>query len=163
MDDARLELTKQERKRERIKKYKERKKDEIREQNKNYRERKKDEINEKGKARYRAQKEKILAQKRKWNENNPEAVRAIKRSWYHNNPQDQRRILAFHHIRLEQSRLALGGVCARCGNIDQRVMHFTHIDPAIKKYNVGQMWNASDSTFWQEVTKCQLLCANCHH
>lgn len=57
----------------------------------------------------------------------------------------------------------LGGKCVRCGIKDPRVMDFDHINPLEKRYNIGDiMWWANRDRIWEEVRKCQLLCANCH-
>ena len=58
----------------------------------------------------------------------------------------------------------LGGQCVLCGyNRCHAAMHFHHLDPAIKEFNVS----AKGSTYsWKrvlaEAKKCVLLCSNCH-
>lgn len=54
--------------------------------------------------------------------------------------------------------------CANCGMNDARVLEFDHIVPAKKSFSIAR---AMASTFsWErimnEITKCQILCANCH-
>lgn len=54
--------------------------------------------------------------------------------------------------------------CVRCGVNDIRVLEFDHIDPKTKAFSIAR---AIASTFsWErilaEISKCQILCANCH-
>lgn len=58
-----------------------------------------------------------------------------------------------------------GGVCECCGMsfIAMRQAHFHHIDSTTKKHNMAEMWNSySDKTIQEELSKCMLLCSNCH-
>ncbi len=54
----------------------------------------------------------------------------------------------------------LGGCCALCGNFDD--LEFDHIDPKTKRYTIARIWLHSESKFWAEIVKCQLLCRMCH-
>ena len=55
-----------------------------------------------------------------------------------------------------------GGACARCGYDKCRAaLHFHHLDPATKAFQVGN-GNRSLARQREEAKKCQLLCANCH-
>lgn len=61
--------------------------------------------------------------------------------------------------------VAAGGRCTRCGyrkNLAALTWH--HIDPAGKSFNldVRALSNRSHAEIEAEVTKCILLCANCH-
>lgn len=64
--------------------------------------------------------------------------------------------------RLSEAKRRLGGACCHCTVSDPRLLQFDHIDPTTKRYNVTQMHHIDDETFWAEVAKCRLLCANCH-
>lgn len=57
---------------------------------------------------------------------------------------------------------ALGGKCNRCGFVGHPgVFHFHHTDPDKKSHEVnGNKLLTSDR--WEEIKKCELLCANCH-
>ena len=58
----------------------------------------------------------------------------------------------------------LGGKCQRCG-YDKYIgaLTFHHKDPSIKEFGLAQGGNThSWEEYWQEVQKCELLCANCH-
>lgn len=54
--------------------------------------------------------------------------------------------------------------CAECGNNDFRVLDFDHIDRSTKEFNVadGIQGGFSIEKLMNEVSKCQVLCANCH-
>jgi hypothetical protein len=66
--------------------------------------------------------------------------------------------------RWEKRRIAaiekLGGVCVRCG-ID-KFLEFDHIDRTTKIMTVARASSRSEDFFWNEVSKCQLLCHPCH-
>ena len=53
----------------------------------------------------------------------------------------------------------LGGACVLCGSTED--LHFDHIDPTTKSFNISSS-NISNSKFWAELKKCQLLCSP-HH
>jgi len=56
-----------------------------------------------------------------------------------------------------------GGKCEHCG-YDRYIgaLHFHHIDPSTKLFNLAQMTSKSEKLVREEVAKCVLLCANCH-
>lgn len=54
----------------------------------------------------------------------------------------------------------LGGRCIRCGAIEN--LEFDHIDPRTKIMSVARASSRSETFFWAEVDKCQLLCWPCH-
>lgn len=63
-----------------------------------------------------------------------------------------------YHNLMAQAREALGGQCKECGSKDD--LQFDHIDPSTKDHTVTTF--KSLSSFWAEVSKCQLLCVPCH-
>lgn len=63
----------------------------------------------------------------------------------------KRRSLAIAH---------LGGRCVRCGTIDN--LEFDHINADSKIMTIAKASSRSDSFFWDEINKCQLLCTSCH-
>lgn len=65
----------------------------------------------------------------------------------------------YHKIRLEAINL-LGGKCVKCGS--KELLEFDHIDPSSKTINVSKILSMSLKDFWNEVSKCQLLCKACH-
>lgn len=54
--------------------------------------------------------------------------------------------------------------CVSCGIKDPRVLEFDHIDPKTKSFAIARA--VHDILSWDkilaEVSKCQVLCANCH-
>lgn len=57
-----------------------------------------------------------------------------------------------------------GGACAICGfSAHPRALQFHHVDPATKKFHLGQKGvTRRISEMRAEAAKCVLLCANCH-
>jgi hypothetical protein len=57
-----------------------------------------------------------------------------------------------------------GVVCERCGLADFRVLDFHHKNLSEKEFNVADMIRngASIQRIMQEISKCVVLCANCH-
>lgn len=55
--------------------------------------------------------------------------------------------------------------CVRCGFDDHRALIFHHIDPATKDFAIGQVirHGFSMASVLDEIDKCEVLCANCHH
>lgn len=66
-----------------------------------------------------------------------------------------------YYRRMHEFRQFLGGKCAKCGSIDG--LEIDHINPESKKFTIGQMWSLSPLIVKDELDKCQLLCAACHH
>ena len=53
--------------------------------------------------------------------------------------------------------------CTTCGIKDFRVLDFDHINPMYKSYNIAtNIPNKGLRTLAEEVSKCQVLCSNCH-
>jgi len=52
--------------------------------------------------------------------------------------------------------------CSACGESDPRCLDFHHRDPTTKKFCVGRSWGRARQTIELEMTKCVVLCANCH-
>jgi hypothetical protein len=54
--------------------------------------------------------------------------------------------------------------CNRCGLADHRVLDFHHKDPSQKEFNLSIMAgrNPNFQTLLDEVSKCEVLCSNCH-
>lgn len=69
----------------------------------------------------------------------------MKRMW------DDRRKEAIDH---------LGGKCVHCGS--NHDLEFDHIDPSTKLFTIASRPSASKKRFWEEISKCQLLCGVCH-
>lgn len=54
----------------------------------------------------------------------------------------------------------LGGICVRCSS--SNFLEFDHIDPSTKIMTIAKASSRSEQFFWNEVSKCQLLCVPCH-
>lgn len=61
----------------------------------------------------------------------------------------------------DEAIVRLGGACRDCGVNNRIVLQFHHRDPAQKKAEVMSL-ATSTKRFWEEVAKCDLVCANCH-
>jgi len=53
--------------------------------------------------------------------------------------------------------------CSQCGySRCAHALELHHINPAEKEYGVSKMKNYSEAKIVKELSKCVLLCANCH-
>ena len=52
--------------------------------------------------------------------------------------------------------------CAICGFNDKPALVFHHKDPAEKKFDISSKKKTALETLQKEITKCVVLCANCH-
>lgn len=50
--------------------------------------------------------------------------------------------------------------CCNCGNSDHRVLQFHHLRD--KEFNIADFGKKSITTILNEISKCRVLCANCH-
>lgn len=62
--------------------------------------------------------------------------------------------------RREQAVEKLGGKCTQCDETES--LEFDHIDPSTKTMTIARASSRSEKFFWEEVSKCQLLCKP-HH
>lgn len=70
-------------------------------------------------------------------------------------------MLARYHRRRAEAISKLGGQCAHCGTIEN--LEFDHIVASNKSYNIGKLFtSASEAKLASELSKCQLLCTECH-
>lgn len=57
----------------------------------------------------------------------------------------------------------MGGQCADCGGVFPTVAYdFHHIDPSQKDMNPSKAMTLSEDKMLEELSKCVLLCSNCH-
>ena len=52
--------------------------------------------------------------------------------------------------------------CSKCKEIDPKCLDVHHLNPKDKKYHTYQMLKLPKSDFLAELSKCVILCANCH-
>ena len=55
----------------------------------------------------------------------------------------------------------LGGKCIICGS--KKNLQFDHKDPKKKEFRISLMIDSPEQRLLNELKKCQLLCAKCHH
>lgn len=65
-----------------------------------------------------------------------------------------------YHKRMGEAIEILGGACVVCGATEN--LQLDHLDPDGKSFSVGKLWSLAMDTFLEELTKCQLLCDDCH-
>lgn len=55
--------------------------------------------------------------------------------------------------------------CADCGYREHpSALEFDHLPGTEKLFNIGeQIGNRSRETLWEEIAKCDVVCANCHN
>lgn len=85
-------------------------------------------------------------------------------TWYKDNKEVQleRNRIFKRKLRLEVSNYLLQHPCP-CGESRPECLDFDHVDPATKLDNVANLISQGKSTkVWEEIAKCQVLCANCH-
>jgi hypothetical protein len=95
-----------------------------------------------------------LEYQKQWRLANPDKVKAIaKRS--------NAKLMAKRRGMLAEIKLASG--CVDCGyNAAPEALHFDHIDPSLKKFNIGTEWARAWTDIQAEINKCVVRCANCH-
>ena len=52
--------------------------------------------------------------------------------------------------------------CDRCGFNDGRAIHFHHKNPEEKEYNISNLYRKFIPKLEKEISKCEIICANCH-
>lgn len=78
------------------------------------------------------------------------------RNEYHRQYQAQRL-----ENRRKEALALLGGLCVHCGITEN--LQFDHIDPNTKLFSIGTILNnAPWDRILSELSKCQLLCKQCH-
>ena len=65
-----------------------------------------------------------------------------------------------YRVRREKALDLLGRKCVHCGSSED--LQFDHVDPATKSFTIAKIWTHSETKFWEEIKKCQLLCQRCH-
>lgn len=88
------------------------------------------------------------------------------KKWYHANKEVQHKRIKDRKnlIKNEVRAYKESNPCVDCGILYHHfVMDFDHIDPNTKTNNISSIINSgSRNKIWEEITKCELVCANCH-
>lgn len=102
----------------------------------------------------------------------PAQRRATARAWYARTKDARRDVVGRAAVRDTRQcaiaswyqELKLQLVCARCGEDHPACIQFHHLDPGEKDMTVANAvrrgW--SRARILRELTKCEVLCANCH-
>ena len=53
--------------------------------------------------------------------------------------------------------------CVICGESRIPCLQLDHIDPSTKKFSLGKCVNKTVEAIYEEIAKCRVVCANCHH
>ena len=61
----------------------------------------------------------------------------------------------------EKILILLGGKCSLCDSTEN--LEIDHIDYKEKKFNIAKFHSVTEEKLLEEVAKCRLLCADCHH
>ena len=102
-----------------------------------------------------------------WRKNNRGKHNAKAMRWYHNNP-EKAKIMNTNNYKLQnekrdslQHKILNDHLCLICGESRHGCLTFHHLNPSEKEHGV-----TSHSLTWKkmlvEVSKCVVLCANCH-
>jgi len=101
-----------------------------------------------------------------WRAANIDKVRGYWRAYYYRNREE---VAAGRRRRKSDLRRWLRAyktslVCARCGEDHPATLDFHHTDPAEKELSIGDSvrngWSLRK--LLREISKCRVLCANCH-
>lgn len=92
------------------------------------------------------------------------------REAYHRKKQDKEWYAAYrkgyadlYRERKQKAVSLLGGKCQDCSGVFPLVAYdFHHINPDEKEFNPSKAFSKSEETMLKELSKCVLLCSNCH-
>jgi hypothetical protein len=100
---------------------------------------------------HQAHKESEYEKSKKWHQENREASNASKSKY----------VASLRDLINERKK---AGACTRCGIADWRVLEWHHVDPSQKRFNLNMAWkkHVGKEAIFEEMAKCELICANCH-
>lgn len=80
------------------------------------------------------------------------------------NKEDRAAFFIRRRLRLKEMAIAsMGGKCEDCGIVSHPdIYDFHHLDPLEKDHSWRTLKKQSLETIKKELSKCALLCANCH-
>lgn len=92
--------------------------------------------------------------------------RKASQAWILKNQEKQASMMKQRLVKMQAwfRDLKKGLVCSICRENDWRCLDFDHIDPKTKLVSVSKAVTGrwSKEKILEEITKCQILCANCH-
>lgn len=99
-----------------------------------------------------------------------EEMKKYHRDWYHAHKSEigprkrLRQAKQYRFLRHIASEIKLFFGCSVCGfNGHPRALEFHHRDPSEKDFSIGETYSgASVIKMLFEISKCDVLCANCH-
>lgn len=103
----------------------------------------------------------------KWREKNRSKHNANSLEWSRKNPEKQKEMNKRNYEKYSQKRASIRALifndypCLACGESRHGCLTFHHLDPEAKEYNIGSQCRTWQ-TLLQEVSKCVVLCSNCH-
>ena len=72
-------------------------------------------------------------------------------------------IRRYVEFRKKLDNIKLSSGCIDCGfNLHPAALHFDHREPKLKRCKVAAMCTFNWSVVLEEITKCDIRCANCH-
>lgn len=106
-------------------------------------------------------KEKILKQHREWKASNIEKVKEINKRYRINHPETQKRCMDKRRKWIIEIKNSL--LCKECGEKRIHCLDFHHRDPNEKDFKLSSaIYRYSKERILAEISKCDVLCANCH-
>jgi hypothetical protein len=113
------------------------------------------------KAYCRANPEKVKAQKKAYRAGHRDEIAAKYAAYWAENQKELVEKQAKRHAKGRAKAIAyLGGRCVRCGATEG--LDFDHLDGATKSFTIGERLKGRWSIIEAELSKCQLLCRDCH-
>ena len=68
----------------------------------------------------------------------------------------------YKKVRLRRKDLLSTFPCICCGDPDDTVIQWHHVDSSNKIFSLFDSARTAENTWWDEVLKCIPVCANCH-
>ena len=98
---------------------------------------------------------------KEWRSANKEKMEASRKVWSYVNKDS-----VTDHVREKNRKrkrdLLDGGICELCGLDNAELLEFAHRDRSTKKFNVSDRVGGEIASLRHEVSKCKVLCGNCH-
>ncbi|SRR6266702_8125926 len=105
-------------------------------------------------------------QKEWYIQNRDSVLERSRKRYVKHQPEIAKQKVAYVQARSEEFRFWKGfaGPCVKCGIGDSRVLQFHHISRKGKNFevNCGSWYSESLNALIEEISKCVILCGNCH-